>query len=109
MGLYGSPYDYVTYAALLATSRASLITSFQPSLCRLLPSLRRLLPSLPNVVNRWPAGGGQGLPPLISIKSNGHVLTAQCCQSQEQRVAVNQSMSFSDAGVAAGPSEEMTQ
>ena len=33
MGLYGSPYDYITYAALITTSRASLIsTSFQPPL-----------------------------------------------------------------------------
>ena len=32
MGHYGSPYDYVIHIAQIASSRTSLITSFQPPL-----------------------------------------------------------------------------
>jgi len=37
MGHNSSPYDYVIYVALIAPSRASLITSFQPPLVCFLP------------------------------------------------------------------------
>ena len=40
MGLCGSPYDYVIHVGIIATTRVTLITGFQPPLVGMAPKLK---------------------------------------------------------------------